>query len=360
MQTEKEKKQTVRKLSHVILEYLFLSIVVAGFTFLFLYTTCESIGDSYLLRQEIVLTEMQDITFRLWLRSICAIASILIFIVLFLFMLGQRLSYLLTITKGIEKLHENRMDYNIPLDGNDELTLLADSINYLAASQRELHRDEETLKSEREAWIRSLSHDIRTPLTSMLSYSEYLLDKDTLDSEHIRAYIELVYAKCQQIRTLASQLTQRRTESREYVEDLHFLFEQLSQEWAEILEDHFSCSVDLTRLSRFDGYADIYSLRRIIDNLASNTEKYASYDSPVTLTVESSERRLLLIQKNKTRSEGDYAAPPESHKIGVDNIRQIAALYEGSVDIFDSDDTFEIRISLYIPTCLQNSSESST
>ena len=91
---------------------------------------------------------------------------------------------------------------------------------------------------------------------------------------------------------LASQLMERKDENRENIEDIRLLFGQLSQEWTEILEEHFPCSTDLSELGRFSGSADVYSLRRIIDNLASNTEKYASHSSPVSLTVCSRERQI--------------------------------------------------------------------
>lgn len=349
MPTEKKGK-TVRRLSSVILEYLLLSAAVSLFSFLFLYTTSESISSVYLLRQDIMLTEVQESVFLLWLRSICGAAAIFIFIVLFLFMLGQRLSYLITIAKGIDRLRENKMNYNIPLEGNDELTVLAGNINYLAASQREIQRREEEMKNEREAWVRSLSHDIRTPLTSMLSLTEFMRDKEPVSHEEIRSYIELVYNKCQQIRELTSQLMDRKDCSLENVDDLGFLFAQLAQEWSGILEERFSCTVDLSKLEHFDGRVDICSLHRIMDNLISNTEKYAPPDSSVSLTIQSEGHRILLIQKNEKRET--WGAPPESHKIGLDNIRQIAALYNGKAETADTDRAFEIRITLHIPPAL--------
>ena len=221
------KKTGVRRLSSVILEYLFFSALVSLFTFLFLFNTSVSIGEKYLLHRGITLTEVQNLTFHMWLRSICVIASITIFTFLFLFMLGQRLSYLITIIQGIEKLRENRMDYDIPLEGNDELTQLAGSINFLSSTERELARKEQELKEERDEWIRSLSHDIRTPLTSLLSYSEFMLDRESLSEEEMRTYIDLVYSKSSQIRELTSQLIERKDGNWEPIENVLFLLEQL-------------------------------------------------------------------------------------------------------------------------------------
>lgn len=351
MLTRKKKNDPhSRKLSLEILEYLFLSVVTGLFTFLFLYTMASSIGKTYLTNNGIELTVPQNTVFHMWLRSICGIGSILIFIVLFLFMLGQRLSYLLTITRGIDQIRESRMDFDIPLEGNDDLTRLAESINYLAASQREIDRKEKQLKEERDSWVHSLSHDIRTPLTSMLSYSELILEKEGITDAEARSYADLIYRKSLQIRQLTSQLMDRRDGNRESVADIRFLMEQLAGEWEEILEERFPCSVDLSGCESFPGSVDIHALRRIIDNLTSNTEKYAAPSSPVRLFIHSKGQTVTIIQENKKPQNTNLRTiPPESHRIGLENIRQIAALYDGFVDVEDSDTFFRITILLKIP-----------
>lgn len=357
MQTEMKKNRSgTRKLSSVILEYLLLSALISLFSFLFLYTTSVSIGESYLLGRGISVTDLQDMTFHIWLRSICITASILIFIVLFLFMLGQRLSYLLAIIRGIDALGTDRNEKDIPLDGNDDLTLLAESINFLSASQRELTRRENALREEREAWIRSLMHDIRTPLTSLLSYTELMMDKSAPSEDEIRAYASLVYSKAGLINELTTRLMENRDGNWEHIDDIAFLAGQLAEEWEEILEERFQCTSDLTGCGSFSGTVDIFSLRRIMDNLASNIEKYADPEEPVTLAVKTNGRDLLLTQTNRKKPIECITA--ESHRIGLESIRRICSLYGGSVDISEDETFFQIRITLHIRPFLQNSSES--
>lgn len=347
MQTE-TKLRTIRprRLSSVILEYLFLSVLISVFTYLFLYTTSCSIAETYLLHKGLSMTESQDIVFRIWIRSICIAASILIFVVLFLFMLGPRLSYLLSIIKGIDRLQENQMDFDLPLDGQDDLTLLAESINFLSASQRELARKEQALQEERDAWIRSLSHDIRTPLTSLLSYSEIMLDKETLTASELKSYTELVHQKALQIKELTSRLMENRETVPTAVENIRFLMEQLAAEWEEILDGRFDCAVNLENCDLLNGFVDIYALRRIMDNLASNIEKYADPSSPVHLTILTEGRTLILIQTNRKKALQSVTA--ESHLIGLDSIRRICRLHRGDVHISEEDTSFRMRVTLEI------------
>ena len=342
----KKKNEKSKKLSIVILEYLILSALISGFIFFFLYGVSDSIAENYFLRKGIQLTDVQVRVLHVWLRSICGFAGIIVFVILFLFMLGQRLSYLIQIIQGVEKLQENKMDHRIPLEGMDELTRLAETINYLSASQRELNQKETQMKEEREAWIRSLSHDIRTPLTSMISYSEFVLEKKEPDLEEMKNCIALIHTKSIQIKELTDQLMGRNQVNWEPVEDVGFLFSQLAKEWQEILEDRFQCGIRLESMEGMDGLADIYVLRRIVDNLASNVEKYADDSQPVKLEIQEEDRTVSIIQSNGIRT-GEGPAR-ESHKIGLSNIQKLAALYGGTVEIKEEDCQFQIRISLYI------------
>lgn len=357
MQTKTKKNRSgTRRLSSVILEYLLLSALISLFSFLFLYTTSVSIGESYLLSRGISITDLQDMTFHIWLKSICITASILIFIVLFLFMLGQRLSYLLAIIRGIDALRTDWNEKDIPLEGNDDFTRLAESINFLSASQRELTRRENALKEEREAWIRSLMHDIRTPLTSLLSYTELMMNKSAPSENEIRTYASLVYSKADLINELTTRLMENRDGTWENVDNIGFLAEQLAEEWEEILEDRFQCASDLTECSSLSGAVDIFSLRRIMDNLASNIEKYADPHHPVNLVIKTDGQNLIFTQTNRKKMTESTTA--ESHRIGLESIRRICSLYDGSADVSEDEASFHICITLRIRPFLQNSSES--
>lgn len=56
----------------------------------------------------------------------------------------------------------------------------------LSETERRLRHRETALRAEKEQLIRDLSHDIRTPLTAMLSYSDYWGQKETLEQEEMR------------------------------------------------------------------------------------------------------------------------------------------------------------------------------
>lgn len=345
----KQKAGRARKLSAEILEYLVFSVVVAAFTFLFLYAMGQSVSDVYLERNEIRLDGMMTAALHVWLRGVCIAAAVGVFLFLFLLLLGQRLSYLVRITAGVEKLREGAVD-TVPAEGDDELTRLAEGINYFAAAERELKQRERESKEARENFIRSLSHDIRTPLTSMLSYTELLEKRQTVSEEELRGYMALVRAKTVQVRELMDQLLDGRRGTWEKVEDMTFLMRQFAAEWEEILEERFRCRIDLSACSMGAGMADLTSLRRIMDNLISNVEKYADPEKAVTLALESREDTLVIFQQNAVRTEPSPQA--ESRRIGLASIRETAQAWSGEVDAKEADGMFCVEITLKVPPVL--------
>lgn len=339
---EKKQEESRRKLSHEILELLCIGFIISLFSFGFLYLTSQSIADTYLMNQGISFNVIQKMILYEWLGNACFFASVVVFIALFLFLFGQKISYLISIIKGVEALHKSQMDFVLPVEGNDEFTQLAETINTLSEAQRELRKKEEELRQEREDLIHSLSHDIRTPLTSIISYSEYMRNKETLTREEMIQYITLMQTKAEQIKVLTDYLMGKSSKNPERIENGKLLMEQLTMEWVEILEDQFLCEVDLASCDTFSGIFDVHDLRRIFDNLASNVEKYADSKKKVELKIESRGEKLWVIQRNGIKAS--HSLPVESHKIGINSIRQIVQAYGGDIRILQVDSRFEIQI----------------
>ena len=334
-----------KKLAREILEYLGVSLLLSAFIFCFLFFTSDSVAEIYLMNRGMVLTQVQAAVLTAWLRSICLAASAAIFVVLFLSLLSGRISYLIRITEAVRALDVKQMEDAVPIEGEDELAELADTIRLVFASKRELEQKEQELRMEREEWIRPLSHDIRTPLTSILSYSELLQNKEGLKKEEMDAYLSLVKGKAEQIRDLTDQLLGQETGKREHVENVRFLMEQMAEEWEELLEETFICQVDLSQCQAETGSLNIQDLRRIFDNLISNVERYADPAEPVFLRITAKDGVLTLMQKNKIKEETDGNAA-DSHKLGLQGIRRMAERHGGTLEIQDQEGSFQIQIQI--------------
>lgn len=338
-----DKKVRRRKLSHEVLGIFAICFAIAFALFWFLLHFGVGIVEEYCWQNDIPLDDNQLYRLDNTVFGISLVTSVVFFVVLFLVLFGERLSYIRTIIKGIGTLQSGDFGHKVPIEGNNELTQLAEAINYLSENEREIKDKERRLNQEKEELIRTLSHDIRTPLTSIMSYTELLSAKAVFTAEEQRAYLALVGKKTAQIKELTDILLDGGRRDVERFEDARLLMEQLAEEFEEMLEDDFRVSVDLSECSSFEGRFDVREMRRIFDNLISNVKKYADPSALVELKIFHNEGGIAVKQKNAVRQMTDSS---DSYGMGINSIRRIAHNYSGSVGVKHDDATFEIIITL--------------
>lgn len=335
-------KQTrkTRRLSREILGLLGLSAALTAVALSLMSFGALHLVDMYFRQLLPTYTENQLIAAQQWALNACVAAALVFFVVLLLFLLGRKLSYIAAITRGVEALQHRRMDHTVPVEGHNELTELARAVNYLSARELELRKKEELLHAEREQLIRTLSHDIRTPLTSILSYTEYLTNHPDCDAVQRQSYLALMDGKARQIRQLTDILLQGGSRHPEQFDDARLLFRQLADQMESELEDSFDFAADFSACPAFSGSFDVAELRRIFDNLTSNIVKYAAPDRPVTLHLSFHSGILTLTQRNAVR----YGSTADGHHIGLLSIRRIAQHYGGTAETAEDNGTFTIQI----------------
>ena len=180
----KKKQHRGQTLSRQILGLLAVTLLISVVLMQILSYSARGIIENILFLQDILLTETQYADLNDWIFNLSLLVSVIFFILLFLFLLGERLSYINDILKGIDALQQGNQEHTVPIEGHNELTQLATSVNYLSATQKQIKEKEQALAEEKEQLTRSLSHDIRTPLTSILSYTELLAEQVGLSPFH--------------------------------------------------------------------------------------------------------------------------------------------------------------------------------
>lgn len=341
---EKQKKRpSSYQLSKEILKIFGMTLLIAFVGFWILNEAANTVVLNYVESEIWVISEHQLIDMQYGILGISMVSGIVLFIVLFLFLVGERLSYITEIVKGIDALGRHEWDYEIPLEGENELTELAKRVNELSKEEQAFQEKEKQMQAEKISLIRSLSHDIRTPLTSMMSYSELMRQKEDLTMEEVKNYMAMVEQKSQQIKVLTDRLLDGGNRRLEFVENGRFLMEQLVDEWASELEEDYECQIRLEECPKFSGEFDIEELRRIFDNLASNIRKYADPSAPVHLDMRELDGWVCICQSNVCKR---LSVPVESTKIGLDSIRKVIEPYGGTVEVTQKEDVFSIRIQL--------------
>ena len=222
-----ENGRKTKRLSREILGLLLITAVIALFFWGFLYLTANSISETYFTERNLQPSEGQWLTLRAWIRSVSLLSTVILFLVLFLFLLGQKLAYLREIIQGVDALRTHRLEDTIPLREANELTELAEHINFLSETERRLRQQETALQAERERMIRDLSHDIRTPLNGIFGLLK-INEMHSDDVELLRSNHEKMMVSAKHLLSLINDMLQMsKLEDGEYV---------LSREWVDLNE----------------------------------------------------------------------------------------------------------------------------
>ncbi len=338
-----DKPQKRRKLLLEILLAVVLCFILSLLLFVVSVNLSRGLIEEYCFNHDVQMDEFDWYHLEQTLMSVGFAVSALFFLALFIVLLIERLAYIRKITQGVHALRSGDLSHRVRLQGNNELTELAEAVNYLSESEQKIKEKEQKFAQEREELIRTLSHDIRTPLTSIMSYTELLAAKDNLSSEEMREYLALVGKKSAQIKQLTDILLDGGRRELAHFDNARLLFEQLAGEFEEALEDAYSLSVTLSLPPDLAGSFDVGELRRIFDNLISNVQKYADPANPVQLSISKTESGVLIKQRNAVRQDASGA---ESYRMGIHSMRRIAQNYGGSAEVTQTKENFEIIIIL--------------
>ncbi len=337
--TDKTPTKKRRKFSAEILGIAAVCLLIAFCLFQFLLVASTAVVQNYCDVSGIPVTEDMQYSIDSLTFSLSTALSALVFAILFLVLIGERLSYVQTLILGVETLKEGNLGSKVALEGNNELTELGEAINFLSDAQLEVKEREGALAKEKEDFIRAISHDIRTPLTAILSYSE-LMESGTADPMECA---RVVKAKAMQIKELSDILLDGSKRNLEIFEDGELLIKQLAEEFADGLEGEFNLEISTEGCKDFCAMADVSEMQRIFDNLSSNVKKYASRSSPVIMNIKVDEGGLTIEESNAVNEDADST---DGYRMGIGSIRRIAESYGGSVEVISNDSTFRITVTL--------------
>ncbi|WP_416298236.1 sensor histidine kinase [Paenibacillus illinoisensis] len=127
--------------------------------------------------------------------------------VLFFFLFTRRVMLVLDeITDGIQEVAKGELSHRIEVKTSDEFGVVAASINQMAEQLQQSLQEERSAVAAKNDLITGISHDLRTPLTSILGFLEYI-EKDRYQDEiEMRYYVSIAYEKSLTLRKLIDDL----------------------------------------------------------------------------------------------------------------------------------------------------------
>lgn len=281
------------------------------------------------------------------------ILSFLLFLLLVLFGIRKKMSYIRKLSEEIEILEGGSLDYPITVMGKDELTALAEGLNSMRISFQELIQTETEIVRENQRIVTEMSHDLRTPITSIMLYTEILRKGKYQNNEQLVEFLDKIDQKARRMKQLTdhlfeySLLTGKKEIELEEPEQYEVLFYDLLSETGSYLEQEgFQVVFRLDWVNCFLQISTDYVVR-ILDNITSNIVKYADPSAHVEIASVREENMAGFLVKNKTRK---LEEKPESTGIGIQNIRNMMERMDGICIVTEDGGWF--RMILLFP-CLE-------
>lgn len=269
------------------------------------------------------------------------------------------------IKKGIEEIASGSLEYRIELKG------LRGAEKDIAMKVNEIGRGlnravDEAMRNERlkTDLITNVSHDIKTPLTSIINYVDILKHSDITD-EKILGYLDILEAKAQRLRVLTEDVVEASKVSSGNI-SLEFMDVDLTQlilqTEGELAEKFAARSLTVVMnipeepvVVRVDGRR----MWRVLENVMNNAAKYAMPGTRVYADLSVREGRAVFTLKNVSEHQlnisadelterfirGDISRSTEGSGLGLSIAKSLTAMQGGELELYLDGDLFRVNIS---------------
>ena len=228
---------------------------------------------------------------------------------------------------------------------------------------------EERLKSERmkTELITNVSHDIKTPLTSIINYSD-LISREECDNENIKEYAKVLHNQSERMKRLIEDLVEVSKASSGNIEinlgrcNAGVMISQMAGEYEQRLADAGLELVCTAPENDIYIMADGRRIWHVFDNLMSNARKYALRGTRIYVNLETNDDKVIFSFKNISREplaldaselterfvRGDKSRNTEGNGLGLSIAKSLIELQGGEFNIVVDGDLFKVTLTFAI------------
>lgn len=240
---------------------------------------------------------------------------------------------------------------------------IAKDINNISKGLQSAINDQ--VKSERlkADLITNVSHDIKTPLTSIINYVD-LIKREKPENEKIREYLDVLSVKSQHLKNLTEDLVEASKVSSGNVSvdidkiDFVEMINQTNGEFEEKFKERGLSIISNLPKESVNIKADGRHLWRVLENLYNNVFKYAVRNSRIYIDIGTNEGKAMFVIKNISESplnispdelterfvRGDISRATEGSGLGLSIAKSLTLLQGGEFEIIIDGDLFKVKL----------------
>ncbi|WP_139752000.1 HAMP domain-containing sensor histidine kinase, partial [Clostridioides difficile] len=267
------------------------------------------------------------------------------------------------ISKNVKNIENGDLKYKLEVIGNDEISDLSKSINNITDGLE--NAVDSSIKNERmkTELITNVSHDLKTPLTSILSYVDMLKNND-FDKETVNDYINILDKKSQRLKLLiddifeASKLSSGDVEFNITKTDIRELLIQSIVEFEDKIQNSNLDFIIETPEHAVFTMIDGKKTWRVFENLICNILKYSMPNTRVYIDMFIKEENIILTFKNISNDKlnlkpeelverfrrGDVSRKTDGSGLGLSIAQNIIELENADMEIIIDADLFKVML----------------
>lgn len=206
---------------------------------------------------------------------------------------GRIIKRVNSLSEQVSVVSRGDISATVSMNGLDEIATLASDVEHMRKVLSERIISEQNAWRSNQELITSISHDIRTPLTTLIGYSDMLSNGQYQNEEQFNRYLKSCREKAYQLKSLTDELFgyflvfgTPEIKCNPEEENARILFEQLLGEpLADLRARGFAVSEENLTEDLYV-FVDVMLVKRVFDNLFSNISKYADPDRKLTVLAE--------------------------------------------------------------------------
>ncbi len=217
--------------------------------------------------------------------------ALALFLLIFFLLTRRSIQRVNRIIAGVKRMEEGRLDTRIDVRSADEIGSLAAAINHMADRLKSSIDEERRSEQAKRDLITSVSHDLRTPLTSIIGFQGLLMDRSHHSDEELERFATIAHKKALRLQSLIDELFEYTKVSysgyqlnRQNI-NLGELVGQIVEEFYPVFEQEgMECRLAVPD-ARIALWADGELLHRLLENLLNNAVKYGAEGVYVDVTL---------------------------------------------------------------------------
>lgn len=277
------------------------------------------------------------------------IVSVITFLIPTLVFIRRKIKYINILHEEVSIMEDGDLETTITVKGNDEIAALSKQIDSLRQALIDNIEKEAESRNANYELISAMSHDLRTPLTTLNEYLE-IISLHKGNEKMYDEYLQRSLGKIEEIKDLSNKML---TYAQVYSTEEEVSIDTIEyQQWSRIIEEN----IEFIRLKGHSCFLENNAvninilgneplIKRIFNNLFSNITKYSDIEETITITcIINKEQLEIVITNHKSKN----LEKVESNSIGLKSVKKMMKTLYGDFFVVDEGTLFAVTLRFWI------------